>query len=94
MNEHRPEFEERFSETVDEARGLLKMLQSVKSRLPQHAKSDPLYRMTLKRLRDDGIRLAAFSEAYSILFSPAERDRFLGSLACSWDEKRKRVDLG
>lgn len=94
MQEHIPEFESRFGALADEARGLIKMLRSVKTHLAQHAKTDPFYRMTLKRLRDDGIRLASWAEAYSILHGPDARDALLAKCSCAWDAEKERVDLG
>ena len=94
MEEHVSEFEDKLGKLVEEARGLIKMLRSVKTHLAQHAKTDPFYRMTLKRLRDDGIRLAAYADAYATLFGPDARNELLKKLSCSWDERKERVDLG
>ena len=94
MQERTREFEGRFGALVEEARGLIRMLRSVKEHLAQHAKTDPLYRMTLKRLRDDGIRLASWADAYSILFGSDERDGLLRKFGCSWDRDKERVALG
>lgn len=87
-------FEDMARALADEARGLIRMLRSVKDHLARHAKDDPLYRMTLRRLREDGIRLAAWFEAYSALRGDAGRDAMLSRLGCSWDDSKKRVDLG
>lgn len=85
---------------VDEGRGILSIIRSIKipSRPsePKFAKlgDDPLYKTAIRRLRTDGIMLASMAEAWSLLFGPEERDETLGRLGCSWDESRKRVDLG
>ena len=87
------QFTAEFGKTVDEARGMIKLINSVKSHLASKAKDDPLYRMTLKRLREDGIRLASYAESVSLLLSTEARDELLRGFGCSWDADRRRVDL-
>lgn len=87
-------FEAEFARVVAEARGLLHLLKSVKDGLGERMRDDRLYRMTLKRLRDDGIRLSAYATAYALLAGERERDSLLSGNGCSWDAAKRRVDLG
>lgn len=87
-------FKARFRGLVSEARGLLHLLQSVKGQLAQKAKDDKFYRMTLKRFRESGIRLASYADAYSLIAGTPERDALLAENGCTWDDAKKRVDLG
>lgn len=88
--------EARVSELVREGRGILSIIKSIRPDGSKFAKlgDDPLYRKAIQRLRDDGLKLASFAEAVSLLFGQGRRDELLEGLGCSWDDKRKRVDLG
>jgi hypothetical protein len=86
-------FRSEFGSLVDEARGMIKLINSVKGHLASKHRDDPLYRMTLKRLREDGIRLASYAECVSLLSSDEDRDALLSGFGCSWDPDKKRVDL-
>jgi hypothetical protein len=91
--------ERRVSELASEGRGILSIIKSIK--VPSGSSSkfaklgdDPLYRTAIRRLRDDGIKLASYAEAWSLLFGREDRDEMLGRNGCSWDDARNRVDLG
>ena len=79
-----------------EGRGILSIVKSIKEPGTKFEKlgDDPLYRKAIRRLRDDGLRLASIAEALALLFGQGERDRLLATAGCTWDDKRKRVDLG
>ena len=84
----------RFSSLVHEARGLLSLLKSVKGRLGQKMRDDQLYRMTLRRFRETGIRLATYADAFALVFGDEKRDDLLRENGCTWDGAKSRVDLG
>lgn len=87
------QFESAVSKLIHETRGLLGILKSVKG-LEEKPAENQLYRITLKRFRDNCLRLASYLEACSILVGDDERDRILGKNGCSWDTEKKRVSLG
>lgn len=89
-------FSERVSSLVNEGRGILSIIRSIKPDGTRFSKlgDDPLYRKAIQRLREDGIRLASFAEAYALLFGQEGRDAMLAETGCSWDDSRRRVDLG
>ena len=87
------DFETAVSKLVHETRGLLGILKSVKG-LEDRPAENQLYRITLKRFRDNCLRLASYSEACALLSGDGERDRILGKNGCSWDTDKKRVLLG
>lgn len=93
VNETETAFAVRVRRLVGETRGLLSILKSVKG-LENSGKESQLYRITLKRFRDNCLTLAAFMEACSLLSGDSERDRLLKSVGCGWDDAKKRVLLG
>ena len=79
-----------------EGRGILSIVKSIKGPGTKFEKlgDDPLYRKAIRRLRDDGLRLASIAEVLELLYGQETRDSTLAKAGCSWDDKRKRVDLG
>jgi len=86
-------FEPKVSQLIHETRGLLGILKSVKG-LENDGAENQLYRITLKRFRDNCLRLASYMEACSMLAGDAERDRILKANGCGWDDGKHRVLLG
>lgn len=86
-------FEARATKLIRETQGLLSLLKSVKG-LDVGGKDDQLYRITLKRFRDNCLKLAAFMEACSLIAGVGERDRILRNSRVGWDPAKKRVLLG
>lgn len=91
--EGRGAFESAASKLVHETRGLLSILKSVKG-LEGEGSENQLYRLTLKRFRDNCLRLASYMEACSMLAGVGERDRILQKLGCRWDDAKRRVSIG
>ena len=86
-------FEAKALRLIHETRGLLSLLKSVKG-LEVGGKDGQLYRITLKRFRDNCLKLAAFMEACSLISGVGERDRILRKAGVGWDPAKKRVLLG
>ena len=86
-------FESKVHQTVHDTRGLLEILKSVKG-LDSSGKESQLYRITLKRFRDNCLRLASYAESCSLISGDGERDRILKANGCSWDDDKRRVSLG
>lgn len=85
-------FEDKARQLIHETRGLLEILKSVKG-LDPTGKESQLYRITLKRFRDNCLRLASFFEAVALMKSESERDRILSLNGCGWDDAKQRVRL-
>lgn len=85
-------FEEKVAQTVHDTRGLIGILKSVKG-LEKEGKESQLYRITLKRFRDNCLTLAAYAEACSLILGDEERDRLLRKHGCGWDSGKRRVTL-
>jgi len=85
-------FESKVRQLVHETRGLLNILKSVKG-LDSEGKESQIYRITLKRFRDNCLALASLAEACSLLVSDEERDKVLGKNGCRWDQEKKRVSI-
>ena len=86
-------FEAKALRLIHETQGLLSLLKSVKG-LEVGGKDGQLYRITLKRFRDNCLKLAAFMEACSLIAGVGERDRILRKAGVGWDPAKKRVLLG
>lgn len=88
-------FESAVSKLIHETRGLLGILKSVKGlENKDDGQENQLYRITLKRFRDNCLRLASYMEACSLLACDGERERILKKNGCSWDDEKHRVSLG
>lgn len=82
----------RIHQLVHDTRGLLGILKSVKG-LDKGGQDSQLYRITMKRFRDNCLYLAALSEAASLLLGEEARDAMLKSEGCRWDAGKSRVQL-
>lgn len=87
-------FESAASKLIHETRGLLGILKSVKGlENKDEGQENQLYRITLKRFRDNCLRLASYMEACSLLAGDGVRDGILKKNGCGWDASKKRVSL-
>lgn len=86
-------FESTISKIIHDTRGLLDLLKSVRD-IETNCKDSQLYRITLKRFRDNCLKLASYTDSYGILLGDEARDTLLKKHNCTWDSEKKRVSVG